>query len=106
VISFHSLEDRMVKQYIAAAARPAAAYARLPLRESELPQPLLRSLGRVQADSAEVALNPRARSAVLRVAERTFEPLAVGEGARFVSFDGLSSQARAVAHQSGKRGRS
>ena len=71
VISFHSLEDRMVKQCIAAAARPAAAYARLPLRESEMPQPVLYSLGRVQAEDDEVAVNARARSAVLRAAERT-----------------------------------
>jgi len=75
VISFHSLEDRMVKQCIAQASRPAAALARLPLRESEMPQPILRSLGKVQADAAEVAVNPRARSAVLRAAERTDEPL-------------------------------
>ncbi|ARP96448.1 16S rRNA (cytosine(1402)-N(4))-methyltransferase RsmH [Bordetella genomosp. 13] len=81
VISFHSLEDRMVKQCIAAAARPAAAHPRLPLRESELPQPILKSLGRVLAEDDEVALNPRARSAVLRVAERTAEPLPPGGGA-------------------------
>ena len=80
VISFHSLEDRMVKQCIAAAARPAAAYSRLPLRESELPQPILKSLGRVLADDEEIAGNPRARSAVLRVAERTAEPLPPGGG--------------------------
>lgn len=83
VISFHSLEDRMVKQCIAAAARPGAAQARLPLRESELPQPLLRPLGRVLADEAEVAANPRARSAVLRAAERTGTPL-TGPGSAFV----------------------
>jgi len=81
VISFHSLEDRMVKQCIAAAARPAAAHPRLPLRESELPQPILKSLGRILADDEEVAGNPRARSAVLRVAERTAEPLPPGGGA-------------------------
>jgi 16S rRNA (cytosine1402-N4)-methyltransferase len=83
VISFHSLEDRMVKQTIAAAARPAAAQARLPLRESEMPQPLLRSLGRVLAEETEIAANPRARSAVLRAAERTETPLG-GSGAEFV----------------------
>lgn len=75
MISFHSLEDRMVKQCIVAAARPAAAHARLPLRESEMPQPILRSLGRVQAEDDEVSGNARARSAVLRVAERTETPL-------------------------------
>ena len=44
VISFHSLEDRVVKQFITAASRPEAAYARLPLRESEMPQPVLLAL--------------------------------------------------------------
>ena len=75
VISFHSLEDRVVKQFISAASRPEAAMARLPLRESEMPQPVLKSLGRVLPDEAEVGANPRSRSAVLRVAERTATPL-------------------------------
>ena len=84
MISFHSLEDRMVKQCIAAAARPAAAYARLPLRESEMPQPVLYSLGRVQAEDDEVAVNARACSAVLRAAERSATPLPAEGGAAFV----------------------
>lgn len=84
IISFHSLEDRMVKQCIAAAARPAAAYAHLPILEKDMPQPVLRSLGRVVADDDEVAANPRARSAVLRVAERTDTPLPDDQGASFV----------------------
>lgn len=84
VISFHSLEDRMVKQCIAAASRPAAALARLPLRESEMPQPVVRALGRVLADDAEVAANPRARSAVLRVAERTATALPPAGAESFV----------------------
>jgi len=84
VISFHSLEDRMVKQCIAAASRPAARLARLPLRESELPQPVLLALGRVLPDAGEVAANPRARSSVLRVAQRTAAPLPAGGGADFV----------------------
>ncbi|NOL49243.1 16S rRNA (cytosine(1402)-N(4))-methyltransferase RsmH [Pelistega europaea] len=71
VISFHSLEDRRVKQFIAGAANPAAELAKLPLRESELPQPLLKNLGKVVATKEEVAANPRARSAILRVAQRT-----------------------------------
>ena len=75
VISFHSLEDRVVKQFISAASRPEAALARLPLRESEMPQPVLKSLGRVLPDDQEVKSNPRSRSAVLRVAERTATPL-------------------------------
>jgi len=84
VISFHSLEDRMVKQCIAAASRPAAALARLPLRESELPQPVLRALGRVLPGEPEVQANPRARSSVLRAAERTDAALPEGGAARFV----------------------
>ena len=71
VISFHSLEDRVVKQFIAAASRPEAAYARLPLRESEMPQPVLLALARALPTDSEISENPRSRSAVLRVAERT-----------------------------------
>jgi len=84
VISFHSLEDRMVKQCIAAAARPAATLARLPLRESELPPPALRALGRLLPQESEIQANPRSRSAVLRAAERTDAPLSEGDAARFV----------------------
>jgi 16S rRNA (cytosine1402-N4)-methyltransferase len=79
VISFHSLEDRMVKQFIRRHAHPEAAdpvLARLPLRTRDLPQPLLHPIGRaIKADFAEADANPRARSAVLRVAERTDTPL-------------------------------
>lgn len=71
VISFHSLEDRRVKQFIAHAANPAAELARLPLRESEMPQPLLKNLGKTTATKEEVVANPRSRSAILRVAQRT-----------------------------------
>jgi len=79
VISFHSLEDRMVKQCIAAAASPASeTMRRMPLRENELPPAIMHSLGRVLADDEEVAGNPRSRSAVLRVAERTDAPLPAG----------------------------
>jgi len=71
VISFHSLEDRIVKRFIGAHAHPERAFARLPLTDDQLPAPRLRALGRVQADAFEVAANPRARSAVMRIAERT-----------------------------------
>jgi 16S rRNA (cytosine1402-N4)-methyltransferase len=71
VISFHSLEDRLVKQFIARHARVDPALARLPLRESELPAPRLRAVARLMPDAAELAANPRARSAVLRVAARS-----------------------------------
>lgn len=74
VISFHSLEDRIVKRFMAAHARPQQdadpALRRAPLRAADLPQPTLRLLGRVKPSDAEVADNPRARSAVMRVAEK------------------------------------
>lgn len=76
VISFHSLEDRLVKRFIEAHAHPERAQdPRLPLRASELPPPTLRPLGKIVPDTAEIAANPRARSAVMRVAERTAAPL-------------------------------
>lgn len=77
VISFHSLEDRVVKRFIERRAhpdRPAAATRHLPLRAADLPRPTLNQVARVLPDDAEVAANPRARSAVMRVAERTEEP--------------------------------
>jgi len=71
VISFHSLEDRVVKQFMRDAAR-ADVPIRLPLRERELPQPRLRLIGKpVRPSADEITANPRARSATLRVAERT-----------------------------------
>ena len=72
VISFHSLEDRIVKRFMRAQSRADALPARLPVRARDLPQPRLRLIGRaVRASAAEVAANSRARSAVLRIAERT-----------------------------------
>lgn len=71
VISFHSLEDRMVKRFMQALARPEVPRG-LPLRASEMPQPVLKLLGRpVRPAEDETRSNPRARSATLRVAERT-----------------------------------
>ncbi len=76
VISFHSLEDRIVKRFIETHAHPERATdARLPLRASQLPQPTLLSLGKFTAGTEEIAANARARSAVMRVAERTDVPL-------------------------------
>lgn len=78
VISFHSLEDRIVKRFFARASQPFGGdhrVARLPLRGSELPIPALTLVGRaIKPDAAEVAANPRARSAILRVAKRTAAP--------------------------------
>lgn len=72
VISFHSLEDRIVKRFLRAESRADSLPARLPVRARDLPQPRMRLVGRAQRPGApEVAMNPRARSAVMRVAERT-----------------------------------
>jgi 16S rRNA (cytosine1402-N4)-methyltransferase len=70
VISFHSLEDRMVKQFLAAKAKVAQPDRRLPIRAVDLPQPLVKLVARIKPSDLEVGANPRARSAVLRVAER------------------------------------
>ncbi|NKJ47002.1 16S rRNA (cytosine(1402)-N(4))-methyltransferase [Burkholderia sp. SG-MS1] len=70
VISFHSLEDRIVKRFVQAHASAPAVDRRLPIRAVDLPSPPLKIIGRVFASDAEVAVNPRARSAVMRVAER------------------------------------
>jgi len=71
VISFHSLEDRIVKTFIAKHSREEVD-RRAPFAE---PKPLLlRSIGRIKPSDDEVGANPRARSAVLRVAERTEVP--------------------------------
>ena len=74
VISFHSLEDRIVKRFMREQASPDTLPKNLPLRSVDLPQPRLRLVGKpVKAGAAEVAANPRARSAVLRVAEKNGE---------------------------------
>ncbi len=77
VISFHSLEDRRVKQFMARESHDEVD-RRAPFAP---PKPTrLRLLGRTRASAAEVAANPRARSAILRVAER--QPLVSAAGAR------------------------
>jgi 16S rRNA (cytosine1402-N4)-methyltransferase len=70
IISFHSLEDRMVKQFLASKAKVAQPDRRLPIRAVDLPKPLMTLIAKVKPSSAEVEANPRARSAVMRVAER------------------------------------
>ena len=69
VISFHSLEDRIVKLFIRRHSEPAPELARLPLPPAVPPLPL-RRLGKQRPAAAELAANPRSRSAVLRAAER------------------------------------
>ena len=70
VISFHSLEDRMVKQFMRRHASPDPVYAGLPFVPAHA-APKLKLVGkRVTAGESEIERNPRARSARLRVAER------------------------------------
>ena len=70
VISFHSLEDRIVKRFLAERARPAVP-ERLPLRADQMPKPDIAIVGKpVRPGADEIAANPRARSAIMRVGEK------------------------------------
>jgi 16S rRNA (cytosine1402-N4)-methyltransferase len=72
VISFHSLEDRIVKRFIQSEMDRDNLPSGLPVRAVDLPQPRLRAIGKaIKPGKAEVSANVRSRSAVLRVAERT-----------------------------------
>ena len=71
VISFHSLEDRMVKQFMRRHSLADPMYAGLPNIPPHA-RPKLQLVGKsVEPDANEISSNPRARSAVMRVAERT-----------------------------------
>ena len=69
VISFHSLEDRIVKQFMQAHAKVEVPRG-LPVRDRDLPQSALEIIGRIKPSDTEVAENPRARSAIMRIAEK------------------------------------
>jgi 16S rRNA (cytosine1402-N4)-methyltransferase len=66
VISFHSLEDRIVKQYMQGLSKISVPRG-LPLTEKQMPKPQAELLGRIKPSEQEVKDNPRARSAILRV---------------------------------------
>ena len=72
VISFHSLEDRLVKRFIKAQSTQARIPRGLPVRDSEMHKVLRVAppARAIKAGAAELAVNPRARSAILRIAER------------------------------------
>ncbi|HEV2816694.1 MAG TPA: 16S rRNA (cytosine(1402)-N(4))-methyltransferase RsmH [Allosphingosinicella sp.] len=83
VVTFHSLEDRIVKRFLKArsGALPAAS-RHLPARASAGPAPTFEAVAKpVRAGAAEIAANPRARSATLRAARRTSAPAWNQEGA-------------------------
>jgi 16S rRNA (cytosine1402-N4)-methyltransferase len=72
VISFHSLEDRIVKHFMRDMADGDKLPRNVPVRASEIPRGKLKLIGKaVRAGAAELESNPRARSAVMRVAERS-----------------------------------
>jgi 16S rRNA (cytosine1402-N4)-methyltransferase len=76
VICFHSLEDRIVKRFFREQSNPDTLPKSLPLRADALARPRLRLVGKpLKAGEDETARNPRARSAILRVAERTDEAI-------------------------------
>ncbi|MDP0038412.1 16S rRNA (cytosine(1402)-N(4))-methyltransferase RsmH [Glaesserella parasuis] len=72
IISFHSLEDRMVKQFMRKQSKGEAVPKGLPILESELNKNIpLKTVGKaIMPSEAEIEANPRSRSAVLRVAEK------------------------------------
>ena len=72
VISFHSLEDRIVKQFLQAHSKVEVPRG-LPVREKDLPQSAIEIISRVKPSDAEVSENPRARSAIMRVAEKRMD---------------------------------
>jgi 16S rRNA (cytosine1402-N4)-methyltransferase len=81
VISFHSLEDRIVKRFMRDMAQGDKMPVSLPIRAADIPQGKLKLVGKaVRAAPEELELNPRARSAVLRVAERFGDESVGGEG--------------------------
>jgi 16S rRNA (cytosine1402-N4)-methyltransferase len=84
VVSFHSLEDRAVKRFLAARARPAARPSRHEpesVDKGQAPSFALIAKRPIEPSAAEIAANPRARSAKLRAAKRTAAPVWVGERA-------------------------
>ncbi|HEX7403476.1 MAG TPA: 16S rRNA (cytosine(1402)-N(4))-methyltransferase, partial [Usitatibacter sp.] len=71
VVSFHSLEDRVVKKFIRDQSTADTFPRGVPVRARDLPTPQLSAVGKaIKASDDEVQRNPRARSAVLRVAEK------------------------------------
>lgn len=72
VIAFHSLEDRIVKHFMRKAATSDFFPSKLPVRQAEIREPLMHLVGKpVRASQEEIIANSRARSAILRIAERT-----------------------------------
>src|SRR5204863_204893 len=84
VVAFHSLEDRIVKTFFAERGRISAGSRHAPAVQGSAPTFRLLTKRPIVADEAEIAANPRARSAKLRSAERTAEPARDGDGAHLL----------------------
>ncbi|MDI9238806.1 16S rRNA (cytosine(1402)-N(4))-methyltransferase RsmH [Lysobacter sp. LF1] len=98
VISFHSLEDRIVKQFIARHSKAPPANRRMPVEVAFTP--VLRAIGSAQkAEADETSANPRARSAVLRVAEK----LGIGNGEARIGSDDAHEAAVQATGRGGRR---
>ena len=110
IVSFHSLEDRIVKQFFAERSGRGQARSRLLPGEPQPPAPTFeRACAPIAPTSAEAAANPRARSAKLRVAYRTSAPAlgAVGEWAQLALLparksDGATRNARTAPRRGGR----
>ena len=70
VISFHSIEDRIVKQFIQKHSRPKQIPKDLPIMMNDTQPCLLKDLGKVKPSNEEIKINRRSRSAILRIAEK------------------------------------
>jgi 16S rRNA (cytosine1402-N4)-methyltransferase len=70
VITFHSIEDRIVKQFIRKYSRPKEAPKGLPIRTNKGNQCLLKDLGKIKPSEQEIMTNRRSRSAILRLAQK------------------------------------
>lgn len=70
VISFHSLEDRIVKRFMRKLSQPARLPRRLPVKDVDVVMPVKLVGKAIKSGAAELSRNPRARSAVMRVAEK------------------------------------
>lgn len=98
VISFHSLEDRIVKQFIARHSKAPPANRRMPVEVAFTPT--LRAIGSARkANEEETSANPRARSAVLRVAEK----MAIGDGDTDIASEGASATAKLATRRGHRR---
>jgi 16S rRNA (cytosine1402-N4)-methyltransferase len=84
VVSFHSLEDRIVKTFLAERSRTASGSRHLPEVAAEAPTFTLVNKRPLVADDTETAANPRARSAKLRAAARTAAPPRDLDAAKFL----------------------